>query len=106
LVGGNYRANNSDFFIKLDNGSEIWIGGLDDKDRTEKILGLEFATMYFNESSQISYLSFDMSRSRLAQKVKTITGKWLRVKYYFDCNPPSKKHWLHDMFIKKIDPRA
>lgn len=106
LVGGNYKLNSTDYFVKLDNGSEIWIGGLDDKDRTEKILGLEFATMYFNEASQISFLSFDMSRSRLAQKVKTITGQDLRVKYYFDCNPPSKKHWLHDMFVKKIDPKT
>lgn len=104
LIGGNYKPNNSDFFMKLDNGSEIWIGGLDDKDRTEKILGLEFATMYYNEASQISYMSFDMSRSRLAQKVKTLSGNDLRVKYYFDCNPPSKKHWLHDMFVKKVDP--
>jgi phage terminase large subunit-like protein len=106
LIGGNYKPNNSDFYVKLDNGSEIWIGGLDDKDRTEKILGLEFATMYFNEASQISFMSFDMSRSRLAQLVMTIKGEELRTKYYFDCNPPSKKHWLHDMFVKKIDPKT
>jgi hypothetical protein len=104
MIGGSYKMNNSDFYVKLDNESEIWIGGLDDKDRTEKILGNEYATMYYNETSQMSYQSFDMTRSRLAQKCTTVRGNILRNKYYFDCNPPSKKHWLHDMFIKKIDP--
>lgn len=88
----------------MDNGSEIWIGGLDDKDRTEKILGNEYTTIYFNEASQISYQSYDMTRSRLAQKVKTVKGDYIRNKFYFDCNPPSKKHWLYLLFIKKIDP--
>ncbi len=104
LIGGKYKMNNTDFYVLLDNESEIWVGGLDDKDRTEKILGNEYATMYFNESSQISYQSFDMTRSRLAQKAITGKGTVLRNKYYFDCNPPSKKHWLHDLFVKKIDP--
>jgi len=34
--------NRSDYFISFPNGSEIWIGGLDDKERTEKVLGTEY----------------------------------------------------------------
>ena len=34
--------NNTDYFITFPNGSEIWIGGLDDKERSEKILGTEY----------------------------------------------------------------
>jgi hypothetical protein len=33
------HLDKSDWFVKLPNGSEIWFGGLDDKERTEKILG-------------------------------------------------------------------
>jgi len=36
--------NRSDWFYELPNGSTIWVGGLDDKERSEKILGNEYAT--------------------------------------------------------------
>ena len=31
--------NKSDWFLEFENGSQIWLGGLDDKERTEKVLG-------------------------------------------------------------------
>ncbi|MGH7240643.1 MAG: phage terminase large subunit, partial [Candidatus Saccharimonadales bacterium] len=36
-----YEPNKSDWFVTLPGKSEIWFGGLDDKERTEKILGNE-----------------------------------------------------------------
>ena len=90
--------NKTDWYMTLPNGSEIWFGGLDDKDRTEKILGMEFATIYFNECSQIPWASVVMAMSRLAQK----TG--LALKAFYDFNPPSKMHWTYQQFIKKINP--
>lgn len=36
------KDHRQDGYISLPNSSEIWIGGLDDKDRTEKILGQEY----------------------------------------------------------------
>lgn len=92
------KWNREDYFITLPNGSEIWIGGLDDKDRTEKILGKEFSTIYFNESSQIPYSSVSIAQTRLAQNAGLVN------KFYFDCNPPTKSHWLFKMFFQKIDP--
>lgn len=77
--------------------SEIWLLGLDDKDRTEKILGQEFSTMYFNECSQITFSSVETALTRLAQKTK------LRNKAYYDCNPPGQNHWLYKQFIQKRD---
>lgn len=35
------KEHRQDGYFALPNGSRIWIGGLDDKDRVEKILGLE-----------------------------------------------------------------
>lgn len=40
--GVKYDLNKTDWFASLSNGSEIWFGGLDDKERTEKILGQEY----------------------------------------------------------------
>lgn len=93
------RVDKQHWFIELPNGSEIWFGGLDEKDRTEKILGLEFATIYFNESSQIPYSSIVLAHSRLAQ---TIEGCVQRA--YYDFNPPSKRHWTFKVFVLKVDP--
>ena len=45
--GIQYKGNMRDGFVKLRNGSEIWFCGLNDKQRAEKILGCEFATLYF-----------------------------------------------------------
>ena len=105
------RWDKTDFYIELPNGSQIWIAGLDDKERVEKILGAEYATLYFNECSQIPWESIEMALSRLAQKcelapeIAAATGrKLLALKVYYDCNPPSKLHWSYTLFRLKMKP--
>jgi hypothetical protein len=105
------RFDKTDFFVELPNGSQIWIAGLDDKDRVEKILGAEYVTLYFNESSQIPWGSIETAMSRLAQKcplapeISKATGRdHLALKAYFDCNPPSKLHWSYQLFKSKLKP--
>jgi PBSX family phage terminase large subunit len=90
--------NKSDYYVTLPNGSEIWVAGLDDEKRVEKILGKEYSTIYFNECSQIPHKSIQIALTRLAEKND------LRKKAYYDENPPSKKHWSYWLFIKKLDP--
>jgi hypothetical protein len=103
--------NKTDFYIELPNGSQMWIGGLDDKERVEKILGSEYSTLYFNESSQIPWSSIETAMSRLAQKVELapeiakFTGRThLTLKAYFDLNPPSKLHWSYQLFRAGVKP--
>jgi len=105
------RFDKTDFFVELTNGSQIWIGGLDDKERVEKILGQEYATLYFNESSQIPWGSVETAMSRLAQKVAlapeiaaATRREFLSLKAYFDCNPPSKLHWSYQLFRAGLKP--
>lgn len=105
------RFDKTDFYVELPNGSQIWIAGLDDKERVEKILGAEYATLYFNESSQIPWGSIETAMSRLAQNVTlapeiaAATGRThLALKAYFDCNPPSKLHWSYQLFRAKVRP--
>ncbi len=103
--GVQYELNRSDWFVQLPGGSEIWIGGLDDKDRTEKILGREFATIFLNECSQIPYASRNMAVTRLAQRVEDrARGTDLALKMYYDENPPDKGHWTYKLFKLKVDP--
>lgn len=93
--------NKQDWFIEFSNGSQIWLGGLDDKERVEKILGTEYTTMYFNECSQLSWTSVKLAITRLAQ---VIPG--CRKKLFFDCNPPNKRHWTYSLWIKHQDPET
>ena len=92
--------NREDFFVQFPNGSELWIAGLDDKERTEKVLGKEYSTILFNESSQIPYSSVSMAETRLAQNCGLVN------KFYFDCNPPTKRHWLYSYFFLKLNPET
>ena len=98
----------TDWYAEFTNGSQIWFGGLDDKERTEKILGQEYATIYLNECSQIPYSSRNMAVTRLAQNVvyQNTAGNDvpLRLKMYYDCNPPSMSHWTYKLFVKGVDP--
>jgi phage terminase large subunit-like protein len=103
-----HELNKTDWFAEFDNGSQIWFGGLDDKERTEKILGQEYATIYLNETSQIPYGSRETAVTRLAQKAEqVIDGRNpspLKPRMYYDCNPPSKAHWTYKLFVQKADP--
>lgn len=97
------------WFARFPNGAEIWFAGLDDKERTEKILGMEFATIYLNECSQISYDSRNLVVTRLAQKVDQVidgSASQLRPRFYYDENPPSKAHWTYRLFVQKVDPET
>ncbi|GHV80987.1 hypothetical protein AGMMS49944_27780 [Spirochaetia bacterium] len=48
-VGSNgFRYLTHESMITLFNGSEIWIGGLGDREQADKILGHEYNTIYFN----------------------------------------------------------
>lgn len=105
--GVEYDIDRSDWFARLPNGSQIWFGGLDEKDRTEKILGNEYSTVFLNEVSQIPYPSYLMAKTRLAQSVtEKYSGgeRAQKLRFYLDENPPSKAHWTYRLFIQKRDP--
>lgn len=108
--GVKFDVSKTDWYAQFDNGSQIWFGGLDDKERTEKILGMEFATIYLNEASQIPWNSRNIALTRLAQRVsQDVEGRevtQLRPRMYYDCNPPSKAHWTYKVFHDKVDPET
>lgn len=101
-----YDLNSSELFARFSNDSELWFGGLDDKERVEKILGNEYATILLNECSQIAYSSRNVAMTRLSQLVHDQTGKPLATKMYYDENPPKKSHWTYKMFKLHEDPES
>lgn len=99
-----WKLDKTDWFVQLPNGSQIWFGGLDDKERTEKILGQEYASIFLNECSQIAWASVGIVITRLAQNCYQDDDVPLALRMYFDCNPPDKLHWSYLVFVKGLDP--
>jgi PBSX family phage terminase large subunit len=96
IGNGNYTYLAHENMVTLYNGSEIWIGGLGDREQADKILGHEYNTIYFNEISQLSYAAVTTAYSRLAMNVPGCRNLFL-----YDCNPGSPLHWAYKIFIHK-----
>lgn len=95
------REYRQDRIFALPNEAQIWLAGLDDKERVDKILGTEFVTMYYNEASQIPYSSYLVASTRLAQVCDGIIQR-----EYFDLNPGGTAHWTCRMFVQKVNPAS
>lgn len=102
------EINRSDQVFKFPNGAEVWFGGLDDKERVEKILGKEYATIYVNEASQVSFETITTLRTRLAQKVRKAGPRpqYLPLKAYYDLNPVGRRHWSYREFVEGVRPET
>jgi phage terminase large subunit-like protein len=96
--GVHYGLNKSDFFVKFRNGSTFWLAGMDDQKRMDRILGTEYSTIGLNECNELTYEQRDVLLTRLAEK----SGLPLRL--WEDCNPPSRKHWVHKLYFEGVHP--
>lgn len=94
-----WTLNKTDWYVTLENGSQIWFAGTDDSDRVERILGTEYTTIAFNEISQFKdYSIITTVLTRLAENTS------LTHRVFYDLNPCSKKHWGYQLFIDKKIP--
>lgn len=105
-IDGKVQEYRQDGFFELPNESQIWVGGLDEKDRVDKILGKEYATTFLNECSQIPYDTVLTVLTRLAQVCKLADGRTMKQCAYYDLNPIGKRHWTNVMFGEKLDPAS
>lgn len=95
--GHKYKLNKTDYYVEFGD-SQLWIGGTDDKERIEKILGSEWATIFMNEISQQPYSTYETLKTRLnpPQSVKPL--------FLLDQNPPSRQHWSYQRFHLGLNP--
>ena len=98
------KWNEKDGYYQLPNGSQIWLCGLKDKARLDKVLGKEFVTIYLNEASQITLEALRVVTTRLAQVVVDVNGDRLEQKLYVDLNPTVSAHWTYQMWVLGKQP--
>lgn len=95
--------NKKDLSITFPNQSVIYLKGLDS---TEKGLGTEFSTIYFNECSDIKYQKLELASGLASKRNIVIDGKVIgklpTLKFY-DFNPPYKSHWTYKYFFENIN---
>lgn len=106
MNGSVFSFNESELFLKFHNGSEIIVGGLDDAERVEKILGNEYITVFLNEATQITYETMQMVMTRLAQRCYDASGRMAVPKLLIDCNPRGPRHWLYYVGVRHVDPET
>lgn len=78
--------------------SELWLGGIQDKERLDKALGTSYSTIYLNEASQMSLEAFTILRTRLREQSS------LSLRMFIDYNPPSRRHWLYKLVEEEQYP--
>lgn len=102
-----YKWHEQDSYFSFPhNKAEVWLAGLDDKDRVDKVLGKEYVTLYFNEASEIPLASYNVALTRLAQVCKQVDGRPLQQKVYVDLNPTTTSHWTYRMWVDGINPEG
>jgi len=105
IPSSEYEMLKSELVIKFSNGSTIMIAGLDDAARADKILGTEYITIFCNEATQLEYDVIGTLKTRLAQRVYDVDGKFVAAnKMVLDCNPRQPTHWLYIWGILLKDP--
>jgi len=98
------KWHDQDGYYEAPNGSQLWLAGLKDKARLDKVLGKEFVTIYLNEASQITLEAFSVVQTRLAQSVDQTNGKRLPLRLYVDLNPTVAAHWTYQIWVNGIHP--
>jgi len=93
-----WRFRDSDLEVRNRNGSVLRCGGLDDKDRVDKVLGTEYDHIFFNEASQLTWGTVTTVLTRLARSTVPVR------KAIFDTNPKSQRHWLYKAGVLHRDP--
>jgi len=95
-----YKQNKTDFYIEFGEDSQLWIGGTDDKERIEKILGSEWDTILLNEISQIPFSTYELLKTRLNPRGD------IKPLLLLDQNPPSMAHWSYLKFHLGLNPET
>lgn len=98
------KWHEKDGYFEAPNGSQLWLAGLKDKARLDKVLGKEFVTIYLNEASQITLEALGVVITRLAQTVRQTDGRVLAQKLYVDLNPTVAAHWTYQMWVLGLRP--
>lgn len=95
-----YKLDKTNYILTLPNGSTIRCAGLDNGEKLERLLGLEFSTILGEEINQIPWQAIQKLKTRLAQK------NILKKKVFGTQNPTKTTSAYYQAFEQNICPIA
>lgn len=101
---GKIKLTEDDLMVEFnlpDGKSYLIFDGLDDKDRIEKVLGNEYASIFINEASQLSFDHYEMLMGGRLNPPKNIPARLI-----IDQNPSTKRHWTYKIFHERKFPNG
>ena len=93
-----YKLDKTNYILHLPNGSTIRCCGLDNGEKMEKLLGLEFSTILSEETNRIPWQAIQKLKTRLAEK------NGLKKKVIFTQNPTTTTSSYYQAFEQGIQP--
>lgn len=94
----NVKWDRSNYILTIPNGSTIRCGGLDDGDKLERLLGLEFSTLLVEECNQVPWIAVQKLKTRLAEKNSLVK------KIFYTQNPTKTSSAYYQVFEQGVDP--
>ena len=96
--------NHSRMILTCPNGSTIWVGGLDEGENSDGLLGSDWNTVAFDEANECLADGMQKARTRLSLKSWNADRTRLCVNRSFaTVNPTYKTHHLYRTYVEKFD---
>lgn len=96
--------NHSRMILTCPNGSTVWVGGLDEGENSDGLLGSDWNTILFDEANENLAEGMQKARTRLSLKSWNADRTRLCVNRSFaTVNPTYKTHHLYRTYVEKFD---
>lgn len=102
--GINFQFNNSRMIMTCPNESSIWVGGLEEGDGGDGLLGSDWNTILFDEANEMLPEGMQKARTRLSLKSYSADNRKLCINRTFaTVNPTYRTHHLYKTYVQKHD---
>ena len=92
------KLDRTNYRVIFPNGSVLRCAGLDDGEKMERLLGLEFSSILVEECNQVPWVAVQRLKTRLAEKNKLVK------KVFYTQNPTATTSAYYQAFEQGIDP--
>lgn len=99
-----FEYNHSKMILTCpNNGSTVWFGGLDEGEKSDGLLGSDWATILFDEANEMLPDPMQKARTRLSLKSYADDGRMCINRSFATVNPTYKTHHLYKTYVEKFD---
>ena len=99
-----FEYNHSRMILTCPNESTLWMGGLDEGEKSDGLMGSGWNTLLFDEANEMLPEGMQKARTRLSPKTKSADGtRYCINRSFATVNPTYKTHHLYRTYVEKFD---